>query len=359
MYNFDCFIIGQGLAGTVLAHTLELQGKSVLIFDGKQNVTPSSSIAAGVINPITGMRFAKSWRIDEFLPFARKVYTDLEIKLETKFWYEKNIFRTVRLPEDKNNYHLRRTFEEYKPYCGEVSETNTENLKKYFQPDTEFIKLLNGAQLNIPLLVEKSRDVWKAQNCFISGEFDFSQLTLENDAVSYKMFSARKIIFCEGAQAIYNPFFKNVPFVLDKGEAIIIQSKKLKTHDIVKDSLSIVPQYSAEGDIKNYWVGATNAWNASDDKPTLEKKSEILQKLTPFLNFEFNVQNHVAAIRPTTKDRRPFLGASNTHNNVFIFNGLGSKGSLLAPFWAEHLVQHIYFNKKLDKLVDVKRFWVQ
>lgn len=356
MHNFDCFIIGQGLAGTVLAHTLEQQGKSILIFDGKENVTPSSSIAAGVINPITGMRFAKSWRIDEFLPFARKVYTDLEIKLVVKLWHEKNIFRTVRLPEDKNNYHLRRTFEQYKPYCGEVSETDAENLKKYFQPETEFIKLLNGAQLNIPLLVDKSREIWKAQNCFISGEFDFSQLKFEDYKVKYKTFAAQKIIFCEGAQAIHNPFFKNAPFVLDKGEAILIQSEKLQTKDIVKDTLSIVPQYSAGGAIKNYWVGATNAWNATDDKPTEEKKSEILQKLTPFLNFEFDVQNHVAAIRPTTKDRRPFLGASKDHSNVFIFNGLGSKGSLLAPFWAEHLVQHIYFEQQLDKLVDVKRF---
>ena len=356
MNRFDCFIVGQGLAGTVLAHTLAQHNKSFLIFDGKENVTPSSQIAAGVINPITGMRFAKSWRIDEFLPFAQKTYTKLEKQLDAKLWYEKNIFRTVRLQEDKNNYHLRRTFPEYQIYCGEVSDSDSENLKKYFQPVTEFVKLLNGAQLNIPLLIQKSRAVWKAQNCYIAGEFDYSQLFFKNKEVNYKSFSAHKIIFCEGAQAVNNPFFNNLPFVLDKGEAIIIQSDQLKMDDIVKDTLSIVPQYIVNGTIRNYWVGATNAWNATDDKPTAEKKLEILQKLTPFLNSGFKVENHVAAIRPTTKDRRPFLGEAKTQFNAFIFNGLGSKGSLLAPFWAEHLANHLYFGAPLDKTVDIKRF---
>ena len=356
MYKFDCFIVGQGLAGTVLAYTLAQHGKSFLIFDGKENITPSSSIAAGVINPITGMRFAKSWRIDEFLPFARKTYTELETQLGTKLWYEKNIFRTVRFPEDKNNYHLRRTFSEYEAYCGEISESDSENLKKYFQPDTEFVKLLNGAQLNIPLLVNKSRENWKAQKCFISGEFEYSLLKFDKELIRYRDFSAQKIIFCEGAQAVTNPFFQNIPFVLDKGEAILISSENLKTNEIVKDTLSVVPQYTESGDLKNYWVGATNAWNAVDDKPTAEKKLEIEGKLAPFLNDEFEITNHVAAIRPTTKDRRPFLGSSKTHPNVFIFNGLGSKGSVLAPFWAEHLVQHLYNQAKIDSMVDIKRF---
>ncbi len=356
MQKFDCFIVGQGLAGTVLAHTLAQEGKSFLIFDGKPNITPSSSVAAGVINPITGMRFAKSWQIDEFLPFARKTYLEIEAQLEIKLWYEKNIFRTVRLPEDKNNYHLRRTFPEYSAYCGEVSDLESGNLKKYFQPETEFVKLLNGAQLNIPLLVRKSREIWNEIGIFIAGEFDYSELIFENNAVQYKDFSAQKIIFCEGAQAVNNPFFANIPFVLDKGEAIQINSEFLKTDDIVKDTLSIVPQYNKLGERKNYWVGATNAWNAVDDKPTEEKKSEILTKLSPFLNNSFEIQNHVAAIRPTTKDRRPFLGECKTRVNVYIFNGLGSKGSLLAPFWANHLVQYLYLNAPLDKLVDVNRY---
>ncbi|MFT5168556.1 MAG: glycine oxidase, partial [Saprospiraceae bacterium] len=56
----DYLIIGQGLAGSLLAYQLLERGKTVQIIDNHHNGA-SSSIAAGIINPITGRRFAKSW----------------------------------------------------------------------------------------------------------------------------------------------------------------------------------------------------------------------------------------------------------------------------------------------------------
>jgi glycine/D-amino acid oxidase-like deaminating enzyme len=39
------------------------------------------------------------------------------------------------------------------------------------------------------------------------------------------------------------------------------------------------------------------------------------------------------------------------HKNLGIFNGLGSKGISLAPYWANHLVEHILEKKPLDSEV--------
>ncbi len=55
---FDFLIVGQGLAGSLLAWELMQRGAKVLIVDN--GMPNASQVAAGLINPITGMRFAKT-----------------------------------------------------------------------------------------------------------------------------------------------------------------------------------------------------------------------------------------------------------------------------------------------------------
>ena len=74
--NVDFIIVGQGLAGTLLAFALEEQGKTFCIVDDL-NEYAASRKAAGIINPITGRRYVKSWNYDElekeFVPFYEKL----------------------------------------------------------------------------------------------------------------------------------------------------------------------------------------------------------------------------------------------------------------------------------------------
>ena len=50
----DFLIIGQGLAGTVLAWNLIQRGRSVIVLD-REDESTSSKVAAGLINPFVGM----------------------------------------------------------------------------------------------------------------------------------------------------------------------------------------------------------------------------------------------------------------------------------------------------------------
>ena len=77
MKKYNYIIVGQGLAGTLLAYFLLQAGQRVLIID-ENTEGGASAIAAGVINPVTGRRIVKSWRIDEFLPFAKNTYQSIE-----------------------------------------------------------------------------------------------------------------------------------------------------------------------------------------------------------------------------------------------------------------------------------------
>ena len=78
--------------------------------------------------------------------------------------------------------------------------------------------------------------------------------------------------------------------------------------------------------------------------------------LSAILNTPFEVVEHKAAIRPTVKDRRPFIGFHPEYSSIGIFNGMGTKGISLAPFFANHFTEHLLHQKPLMKEVDIKRF---
>ena len=76
----DYIIVGQGLAGTFLSYFLRQKGYNLLVVDNAYEGC-SSMVAAGIINPITGRQFNKSWLIDDILPFAIDTYRKLETLL--------------------------------------------------------------------------------------------------------------------------------------------------------------------------------------------------------------------------------------------------------------------------------------
>ena len=76
-------------------------------------------------------------------------------------------------------------------------------------------------------------------------------------------------------------------------------------------------------------VGSTYEWDKLDESPTpagLERVREIASKLG---GADFEVIAHVAGIRPILRCSQPLIGRDGDGN--WVFNGLGSKGTLYAP----------------------------
>ena len=69
----------------------------------------------------------------------------------------------------------------------------------------------------------------------------------------------------------------------------------------------------------------------------------------------YDITDHKAGVRPATKDRRPYLGVHPQQQNVFIFNGWGSKGVLLIPYFAEKFCDFLVDKVPLDIDVDIHR----
>src|SRR3954463_6277972 len=115
-YNY--IIIGQGIAGTVLAHTLLSEGKTVLIIDeGMEHST--SAIAAGLYNPVVFKRLVKSWMADELIPVMDEFYTDAEQLLNTSFYFNKQIVKPFAEEQEKTLW-IKKTGEAVGSYLGKT-----------------------------------------------------------------------------------------------------------------------------------------------------------------------------------------------------------------------------------------------
>lgn len=347
-HTYDFLIIGQGLAGTLMAWQLQRRQKSVYIIDN-QHHNAATKIAAGLINPITGRRIVKSEQIDELLPIAHDTYRALEQELNISLWQYKNILWSLSNTKEENDWYMRAAQTGIKDYIKQ--QTEHDEILTQVKNINGFGEVKHSAQVNVALLIEAFAQKLLIENRLLSEDFDISKLQVNDDSITYEHIKAQQVIFCEGHRALFNPFFTEVNFVVAKGEALHIDAAALSKDYILKNSITICPLPNGK-----FWVGSNYEWNPTNDTPTEAIKASFVTELDDFLATPYHIKAHVAAIRPTLKDRKPVMGRSYTHKNILIFNGLGTKGTSLAPFWSAHFVAHILEGKPLDTSVDIARF---
>ncbi len=345
--KIDYIIVGQGLAGSLLGYFL-LQHKKKILFIDNQHHSSSSKIAAGIFNPITGRRFVKSWKVDELFPFAKKVYQEIEKEFQIKIYYPQNIIRELFNHTEEMNWIMRSDLPEYKNYVEENVQYNhyEGKIKKAFSS----FELKNTGRVDIAFLIETFKKSWLKKNMIFNEIFEYDKIQFNEEDIHYKDIICQKIIFCEGHQGRNNPYFSYLDFQVTKGEILLVKIPNTQYKKILKHKVYIVPYLN---DL--YWVGATNDWNDLEDIPTSEKKLFLEKKLNEILNVPYTIVQHQAGLRPTVKDRRPFLGLHPKYNKLGIFNGLGTKGASLAPFWANEMALFLSQQKKLDSLVNITR----
>lgn len=349
--SYDLIIVGQGLAGINLSFEAIKRNLKVLHIH-QSTIGESTKVAAGLINPITGRRFVKSWLIDQVMPFAEKRYKEFESLLGGDYISRLNIVRVFHQPEDENTWLAKSS----DPYLAQFLMDKAEWMsnKKYHD------------KLNIPELIGELRDCFKInlealQNDYLTyletnydlwyDTFDYSELEIHEDRLTYKDISTKKLIFAEGWKVLDNPFFEHKAFSPAKGELLIVRIPALKLDKAYKKRMFITP---LGNDL--YWVGATYEWKNFDPSPTDLMKNRVLDAFHEMINCPYEIVKHLTGIRPSSKDRRPVLGESPVSKRIHMFNGMGTKGSSLAPLFSEMLLDNMYNNREIMPEVHIDRF---
>lgn len=348
MKKFDYIIVGNGIAGAVLSLTLINHGKSVLVIDNP-NLSKSSKVAAGLYNPIVFKRLVKSWMADEIFPFAEIFYQKAEEEFQTRFLFKKEIIKLFAEENEKAFWSKKLDSDAGKYLSKNI---NSENHFQNINNTNGSASVLNAGYLDIKTFIQKNTERLKDSNSYIEETFEYDKISFSENEVSYKNTSASKIIFCEGYKATENPIFNWLDFKLTKGEVITVNIPELKMEDVINKGVFILPLGN-----HIYKVGATYEWNELDEKITEKGKVELTEKLSKIVKSRFEIISHEAGIRPTVKDRRPLIGIHPKQNQLAIFNGMGTKGVVIAPYFAEQLFEHLEKNKSLNIEVDANRFF--
>lgn len=347
MRDVDFIIVGQGLAGTCLAWELRSLGLSVVVIDRNTAVT-SSRIAAGLITPVTGQRLVKTWRWEELREAAWEFYRRIEHELGQPLLRETAMVKVFTTEQEREYFEKRLRAPEY---AGLLREGHA--LPPGVAAPLGSCELLQGGQLSVAEFLRLSRDRWSVEGVFLAGE-----LTLPDDVqprppgpfVTLPRFElrARKLIFCQGFDAHTNPWFSNVEFNAARGEMLLVKIAEWTEDRIVHGGVWIAPAGSGLSR-----VGATYDWHQLDSGPTPQGRESLAESLGRLLHCRFEIIDHQTAVRPILKQLNPVIGLHPHIPQLGYMNGLASKGSLQAPFFARQLARHLVLNTPIERDVDL------
>jgi glycine oxidase len=340
----DYLIVGQGLAGSILAWQLENNNYSfTLIDDGGK--TSSSKVAGGVVNPMSFKRLILSWKAQELVYYATDFYSKIGQKTGKNVFEALKLLRPFTSYEEQNDWAVRMST----PPFDEVMQFFNSHLPACISHELGVGEVNLAGRLDVLEFLETTAHYFSPH--LIHEAFNYDELRLiDKTGVFYKGTSYKGVIFCEGHQYINNPFFNYLPNNCTKGEILVIKSEEFPPLLISKGCFVMPLRHQ-----HHFVVGATYKWDDLTTHPTEEAKSELIEKLEKIGHFNYEIIEHKVGIRPTVPDRRPLIGVHPQHPQVFLFNGMGSKAVMLAPYFATELIT-LLNGGSLSPEVDIKRY---
>ena len=340
-------LIGQGISGTWLSYWLQQSGAEIIIID-EERPNSATRVASGLINPLTGRRVVTTWMAETLLPFAETHYTNLGEMLNAKLISNCGIMAFPSSEEMVDAYQKR--IDQGSPYVHGL--TQTETWEAYFNFRHGVVHIQPAYWVDLQTLLAGWRQWLLAHGLLRQDCFDESKLQVLGDGVVYNDIHADYIVYCDGIHTFQSTYWQGLPYSFNKGEALIVSIDGLPHGQIYKFGISVlVPWHNGQ-----WWVGSTYENDYVNELPTdaFSKRTEYFLQHT--LRLPFTITDHVAAIRPSVLERRPFVGKHPHSERVGIFNGMGSKGVSLAPYFAKQLAEHVLYGSELSPDVDIRRY---
>lgn len=341
-------ILGQGLAGTLLAWQLHWLGQRVLILD-REEADTSSKVAAGIVTPITGKRVALSHEVDAFLPEAAKCYERLVPLLGARHFHPLPQVRLFQNDTERARFAEKRGRPEFARHLTSPQPSPLAG-PDWFHGPLDGFEMRDSGWLDTRAWLSASAAWFAARGEYRRASVRHEDVVLTSSGgMAVAGIAGSALVFCEGHAGAANPWFSWLKWKSAKGEILSLSIPALAAEKrIINRGGWLLP--TGDGGFRS---GATYAWDNLNSEPTEEAGNVLRHRLQNLLRVPWEVTGHQAAVRPILHQSLAKMGRHPSHPALVFFNGLGSKGVLHGPRYARMLAENLVSGEPLPDQLDV------
>ena len=293
-------VVGQGLAGTLLAWELERMGRAFHVVDAG-HAESASRVGAGLVSPVTGERWAAAPGWAEKSAAARAVFCGIEVAWGLRLVTALRIRREWRSEAEEALVRAKVARGELDPWI---------------RPESveERAAWIEGAwRVDLPALIAAARARWREAGRLREGRVD------EAEAATWP----GPVVWCAGAAETR---LRELRPVAGETLELAVDPCAEWREDVVRhDGVWVLPTGGGRA-----WAGASFVRDEAERLARREAlRASVRRQLAGLAWRETAV---LAGRRMTSPDRAPrsdWLPGQERRQGIF--NGLGSKGALLAP----------------------------
>ena len=362
---YDTIIIGAGIAGAAIAHTLTQQNQKVLVLDKNGIASGGSGAAGAFVSPKIGKGSPLQTLTNEAFTYAKAFY----LATCPKYFHQTGV---IRIPKDEVDAQK---FSEYEKFNDTEYETYTKeklnslgidvDFDSFYFPDAGVCDapevcayLLNNIEVMTAKVLHLHREgkVWKLLT-------PYSLLLTKNVVLATGYESNLADLRYMGIRGTWGT----------RGDF----SSKLDLPVSMHQSMSVGANVG--GIIK---LGATHEKMVKDVIPCSDEQALTLKEKASGLidTSDLELVESYCGMRAGSRDYFPLVGRvidvpymletypaivrgekpELAHvDNLYVLNGLGGRGFVFAPLMAKLLAEHIVEGKEIDKRVNPDRLFLK
>jgi len=338
--NVRTLVVGQGLAGSLLARRLSATGTVAVVDPGQSN---ASLVAAGLMTPLTGRRFRLTSEYPQLFKRAREAYTALGV------FNPIAVYRMFADAEQRAEGLRRSADLDCAPFIQKVTDVSGQLSQDL--TDTQGGVLMHGAWVDLPRLLTDTK-TWLGER-LIKDQLHAHDITDTPTGIRWKNITAERVVWCDGWRAMLpGSLFSNLTWQPAKGESLDITSDAPAKDFVLNREGWALP--CGEG----RWRTGTNwDWEEQGEQITETQREKLLTRFHGYFKqpISTTVTAQAAGTRPCTRDNRPYLGQHASRTRHYILNGFGPRGTVWAPTAIDHLESFLEQGLPVPAELDYRR----